>query len=1007
MGLVDGILNFQKNLTENLGGGAVSDVRPRGIAHFPGKDKGMRYIYTSDMSLVSMFEIYGTRHHFNGDMIESALVGMAQAMKSSLKNVGCTIQICMHHDRHRAPSILNSVMDPMSRAAKAMGIDIDIITQDWKNVLARYTAGEYIYMVVWTHPQALVPAVLKQERKNLKQAPVSNSEQNPTALITSLQTMHTTFVANAATALRGADLVFSELTPEEMCRAMRVMFDEEWTNPDWRPWSADNEDNHTLPSLPSLVYDNLKTAWVMPESLAHQIVPRDAEIINDEMVMIGSRIHYPFMNKLQPQLIQGFRGGFFKSAISQQYPWRITWTIRGGQGPGVFNSALAKVMHLFSAQNRKILQAYEFIRNYTEEEDGTPIAVQTSYDTWVDAPVVDKKAIAMLRKQQAQFAGAVQAWGTQETVGVTGDPYAVLISTIPGLNWRSPAPQTLAPVEEIFKLLPLADRAASPWKAGLPFRTPDGKLFPYTPMSTHQAAWITFGVAPMGSGKSVLANVENYAYIFNPEISDVPYIGIIDVGPSSSGLIRTVKETLPLDKKHYACEFLLENSTENSINVFDTEVGCRNPFPAHYDFLVNFLTLLATPVEAENPYDGIQQFARLCLEAAYRVTTKVRPKLYKKSVEPEVDDWISATGYAVDKRTTWWEIVDAIFCSRNPVLAAKAQRYAVPILEDIAQMAKEPVLKQQYEKIRIPNGESIPEYFARRIQESILTYAVLREPTKFDIGSARVMSIDLDRFKGQGAEGSKTMAIMYMVCQQVMGGRFYQDYSDLTMVPDMYKEFHKERIANLKELPKRLVMDEVHRITTNGGAVARQFIADLCTRARESRKWGVSFAFWTQMYEDIPKEIVELTTTLYVLGIGTADGAKDIVETYGMAPEIADAIYNLPPPGPQGSSMMALYRTKDGKPYYHILTLTIGLYMLWALSSTKNERVIRDALTKEFGFGRALEILVELYPRNVSKIIEDRQRELAKQGQQGNVVQDIIKECIEFGRSGKRKELAA
>lgn len=1003
MGLVEFFFDVQKSLTESLQGTASGAILPRGAAVFEGRGgANMRCIYTRDASLMSMFEIYGTRHHYNAEIISDRLLAIANAMKPSLKQKGCTVQICMNHDRKRAPALIHGLMEPMVRASQSLDIDISGIVNDWKQVLGRYTAGESVYVAVWTHPTALAPAILKEEQKKRKTAPVigGTAAQNPTTIITGMQAIHATSVANAATALRGAGLVFEELSPEEAARAIRTMVDEEWTSPQWKPWL---DSKKTLPDLPPMEYDQLTSSWLMPESLAEQMVPREGEVIGNEMVKIGSRLHYPFMNKLQPQQIINFREGFFAEAIRQTFPWRITWTLRGGQQPDRLNAAIARVLGVASGQNRKINAAYEYMKEYTENGDGTPITVQVSYDTWVDTPAIIKDDLATLRKQQAQFAGAIQAWGTQEVTNITGDPWLAFVSGIPGLNWRSPAPATLAPIEDVFQMFPLVDRAASPWKSGLPLRTIDGKLYPYAPMSTHQASWITFGVAPMGSGKSVLANVENFAFIFNPDIPDIPYLYIIDVGPSSSGLIRMIQENLPPDKKHYACEFTLSNDIRDSINVFDTGLGCRRPFVSQKDFLTNFLVLLATPVALEEPHDGIQAFSRACIDAAYRTCSETKAKMYQPGIEKAIDEWIEHRGIRTDAHTTWWEITDKLFSENEPVLAGRAQRHAVPVLEDIATASLDQTLRKPFEKITLESGENLADYFYRHIQDAIGAYPVLSSYTRFDIGDARIASIDLDKFKGQGAEGAKSMAIMFMVAQQVMAGKFYKDWNDVETAPEMYRSWHEKQIKHLKELPKRLSMDEFHRITQNKGAVSRQFVADLCTRARESRKWGVSFAFWTQMYSDIPEAIVELTTTLYVLGIGTAEGADTIVKTYDMAPEIAQAIYNLPPPGPQGSSMLALYRTKEGKPYYHILTLTVGLYMLWALSSTKNERVIRDALSREFGFGRALDILVKLYPKDISKIIEERQREAARLGKNTNVIDDIIRECITYGREHQDK----
>lgn len=999
MGLVSGLLNLERELAENLGGSAISGILPQGVTSMDGENSEKnRCIYTTDASLLTIYEIKGTHYLYNEETTAMALLNAANALKSSFKMSGHTLQVCMYHDRNKASDIISDIIDPMTKASQARSADMSVITEDWKRVLTKFISGEYIYLALWTHPHALVPAVLKDELKKRKLATVGKGQQNPTKALGALRTMHGTFVSSMASALQGMNLVFEELSPEDACYAMRAMFDEEWTSKDWQPWLANK--STTMASLPyTYNYRELGNEWIMPENLANQIVPREAEIINNEMVRIGSRIHYPFMNKLMPQQLIGFKEGFFNKAVTEDYPWRITFTIRGGQGKEVLNSALARVLQYFSGQNRKINQAYAYMKQYAEEEDGTPVGVQVVYDTWVDTPVPTKDDIAKLRKQQAQFAGAIQAWGTQEVSNITGDPYPVLIASIPGLNWRSPAPITLAPIEEVFQLFPLVDRAASPWKAGMPFRTPDGKMYPYSPMSTHQAAWITITFAPMGAGKSVLTNVENLAFILNPEIHDFPYVSIIDIGPSSSGLIRSVRALLPPEKKHYACEFVLDNNTGNGINVFDTGLGCREPFKAHHDFLVNFLTILATPVSSDSPYDGMQSFARAVLNAAYQMTTKKRPKKYKPGMCVEVDEWIRSENYKPDDHTTWWELTDLIFENGNPLLASRAQRFAMPLLEDIAMCANESKLRKPYLAITMPHGETLPDYFNRCILDAIESYPILKSYTKFDVGDARIVSIDLDRFKASGAEGSKTMAVMFMVCQQVMAGRYYRDWSDLTVVPDAYKQYHEQEIKRIKDLPKRLCMDEVHRITKNGGVVAQQFVADICTRARESRKWGVSYSLTTQMYEDLPPEIIELTTTLYVLGAGTAERAKEIAKIYDMTPEIANEIFSIQPPGPKGSNLLALFRTKDGMPYYHILTLTVGLYMLWALSSTKNERNIRDALTLEFGFGKALDILVRRYPTNISKIIEERQREKATRGESGDVVDEIIAECIDYGRN--------
>ena len=75
---------------------------------------------------------------------------------------------------------------------------------------------------------------------------------------------------------------------------------------------------------------------------------------------------------------------------------------------------------------------------------------------------------------------------------------------------------------------------------------------PFAPNSSEQAAWIDLGVAPMGGGKSVFLNAMNFAFVTQAGLSRLPWLSIVDVGPSSSGLITLLRENLPEGKKHLA-----------------------------------------------------------------------------------------------------------------------------------------------------------------------------------------------------------------------------------------------------------------------------------------------------------------------------------------------------------------------------------------------------------------------------------------------------------------------
>ena len=64
---------------------------------------------------------------------------------------------------------------------------------------------------------------------------------------------------------------------------------------------------------------------------------------------------------------------------------------------------------------------------------------------------------------------------------------------------------------------------------------------------------------------------------------------VIDIGPSSSGLISLVREALPPERRHEAGWFPLLMAPEYAINPCDTQLGCRTPLPAERAFLTNLL----------------------------------------------------------------------------------------------------------------------------------------------------------------------------------------------------------------------------------------------------------------------------------------------------------------------------------------------------------------------------------------------------------------------------------
>ena len=145
-------------------------------------------------------------------------------------------------------------------------------------------------------------------------------------------------------------------------------------------------------------------------------------------------------------------------------------------------------------------------------------------------------------------------------------------------------------------------------------------------------------------------------------IKRLPRISIIDIGPSSSGLISLIKEALPYDKRHLAAYHRMRMTPDFSINPFDAQLGCRYPTPQERSFLVNFVTLLATPIGSDKPYDGVTDMVGLVVDELYkRAADDGNPDVYTSGIEETIDGLLEEIGFVKDTRTTWWEVTDALF----------------------------------------------------------------------------------------------------------------------------------------------------------------------------------------------------------------------------------------------------------------------------------------------------------------------------------------------------------
>ncbi|MFZ2314198.1 MAG: type IV secretion protein IcmB [Gammaproteobacteria bacterium] len=948
-----------------------------------------------DGSLISVVRVFGVTELIGQEEFDHIHSGLTQSLQATLKRPGHVVQVYFGYDRDVVKPEIEEILSPARATATRLNLDLGDLFTERTDYISRFCAHEELYFVLWTRPYSLTSEQLKRANSDKlnfireNKIPPFKNGQNLIASIPDLRESHASFVRSLVTDLNALNVYSVLLTAHESVYAMRHNSDPEFTSPDWQA---------VLPGDKIPVHEARPSAGelsgLMYPPLARQIFPRDAKILDLKTIHVGDRIYTPLFIDLFPQDLKTFMA-LFARTLPTRVPWRISFLIEsGGLATLRFKSMMAAILSFTSAQNGLVHDAAKMLTNIEVNTDDAVVKLQVSLATW--AP---EGNLRLLRTRTAELAKAVEGWGSCEVTQVSGDVFAGIASSLLGFTANSIATPSVAPLSDVVYMLPFT-RPASAWEHGaMLLRSPDGKPWAYQPGSSQQTTWIDLMYARPGSGKSVLSNAINLALCLSGGITRLPRMAIIDIGPSSSGLISLLKEALPPDQRHYVAYHRLRLTPDYSINPFDTQLGCRYPSPQERSFLVNFVSLLATPLGAERPYDGVSDMAGLVVDEMYKsLAEEGKPHPYTPGLELMVDDILNEMGFMFDEHTSWWEVTDALFLAGFHHQALLAQRYAMPLLADAAAISRTQVLEDLYGQVRAPTGEPLIQAFSRMISSAVREYPILSSITKFDIGDARVVSLDLDEVAKSGGDAAERQtAVMYMLARYTLARHYYLTEDILTDISDMYRDYHRQRISEIREDAKRIVYDEFHR-TSKARAVRDQVILDM----REGRKWNVQIALISQSLDDFDPVMVEFATSVFIMDAGPEQSIRRTTEIFGLT-ETARIALKTRVHGPRegGATFLAQFSTKSGM-NTQLLTNTLGPIELWAFSTTAEDARLRNKLYTKLGPKEARRLLANLFPSgSIKKLLEDRlasikeRQGMIEEGANLSVVDQLLEEILE------------
>lgn len=944
-----------------------------------------------DGSYASILKFNGSRSIIGRDQYERMLMSLTRGLAPFMSTRGHMMQFYYKKDLDASES-LNRIADLQKATAGRLAMQINDLIDENVERMGLYVYDEECYIVLWSRPALLDPieAKIAQEQINdlRKEAeyPSAKGAQNLLRPISFLRDRHFAFVGKVADEMRSGELGCSVRTldlQEALCAVRRSVLPDV-TSHNWEPDLA--------PTGFTLRWKN-NDDWndaseLLPASLPQQIMAAGATIgskkeknsLDPTMVRVGSRLFAPIMVDRPPNSMTYFNSLFnalnrvetTQNGVIRSLPYSVSFFIEGdGLSGAAMQSILSSLLSFTSAINKNIKLAREGMSEYARDNLPT-CKIGMSAMTWAEASEAGLKELAL---RKSKLWRTIESWSGAKVADQTGNPMLSFQTNALALSPKRICNNVPAPLYDALSLMPLS-RPASPFDNGsIFFRSKDGKLLTYERFSSEQTTWITLISGKPGSGKSVLMNNNNLEACLLPGMTQLPYMCTLDIGISSRGPVDLIRDALPEQHKHLAVYKRLQNTANDCINPFDTSLGMRHPLPKDREFLRNFITLMTTPPERRGlAYEGMSAFVGRVIDLAYRMRSDgyegAQPETYKPGHDEVIDRAVGALGFHIREATTYWQLVDGFFQCGYIYEAELAQRYAVPTLDNLVQVARSEAIVEDYGTAMTNSGRSLIDTFCTGVREAISEYPIFSGQTRFDLGPARVVALDLTDVAPTGSDAAvKQTALMYMIGRQAFMKKIAFSMEDMPLIPELFRGYYEEMIKNLIDAQKIYCMDEYHK-TGNNPSLVNQVMTD----GREARKWNLEIILASQLMEDFG-ELTKIATTKFILDAGNEQTRDWLRTNIGLSEtEESALVANVKGPGQDGATFLAQISTKSAS-FSQLFTMTIGPMRLWALSTTAEDRKMRNILYESFSPPIARAILAEQFPSGSCKKQVERARQ--------------------------------
>jgi intracellular multiplication protein IcmB len=964
-------------------------------------------VYAHDGSQLTLIEIDGTRSIVSSDdYLTNVIERFAGGISQILKRPGHQLTISYESSLNTA-RLLDPFVDQQTRRARQKGLAVEALIEEGRTVLEGRARAETILLAAWTRPTAGTADEVKREQKENRKAwqelPPAREAQNPYLRLGSLDGVHGAFVRRIMEAIGEARLQGRILAPDDQGRRRdleqiraAVLYHE--TPDGWTPYGPGTR---RYPGAKERHDDDVSEFFT--PSVARQIMTSNAQAANNMRALdMGGRRYALAVMRMFPSSILPFNRLLDtlleSSTRAADMPFRVCFHLEALRDADVgfrLKKVLAGLLAFASPTNKNLFKALRELEDVVDKDGEAIVKGRVIATTWTE-PGED---IALLERRRSYLMSGMMTWGEAVMTDAPHHPLRALCETVAGMTVQAQVPPgSIVPLGDLAALLPF-HRTAGIFKQGQSMLvTPDGKPVPYEALSAEQLFWLTLIYATPGSGKSVLMNRLNVEFAAFSAGAALPFLAVIDVGVSSSGFIELVRNALPAERRHEAYYVRLLNTPDYAVNPFDLGLGRRMPLVRERTFVDNFLTTLLNVASPE----AALLIPRL-ITRVYQLKSDLQfsssPAIYQPNVDPELDRLIAHHGIPVVGKTRWWRIVDAFVERKLYVAAQRAQRHAMPVLEDLARVLGEPIMAADFTPELVRSVQ-------RALESAIEKFPIFARPTRLDLGEARVVSIDLQDVaqRHKSPEAERNNALMFMIARHVYLSKISgfaeeiakMDFPTEDALRAQYVRYWEARYHEVAETPKRLCMDEYH-LTGGVETIARQVKSD----AREGRKWGLELILVSQLLADFDT-LADMASTVLVLNADSNEIREEARRVFGFDAAVKSALERQVhgPQGRRGANLLARFKLREEERWI-VLNNSLGPRMLWALTTKAEDRLVRDELYRRMAVNDALRILATRFPDGTAIDAWSRVAALARFGEDRiakTIVDQVLGEIMSEAR---------